>query len=157
MKKIFPFAIIALAAVVFLLPVQAAANRIGIGFDLIRLVDENQDDGMLNIHGQVKVADDIALCAGYAKGDEVALSDVGVKYYLGRHMDSLFLQAGICFFRHDAGNDNGFVGAFGLDYKLMRHLAFSSAFRIITGVDHDYWGYPESPLFQAAFSLMLAF
>ena len=155
MKKFFPFVIFVIAAVVFLPPGQAAGH--GIGIDLIRLVDENQDGGMLNIHGQIKVADDIALYAGYAKGDEVALSDVGLKYYLGPHMDSLFLQAGICFFRHDAGNDNGFVGAFGLDYKLMRHLAFSSAFRIITGVDHDYWGYPESPVFQAAFSLMLAF
>ena len=59
MKIFFPFAIIALAAVVFLPPGQAAGH--GIGIDLIRLVDENQDDGMLNIHGQVKVADDIAL------------------------------------------------------------------------------------------------
>lgn len=155
MKMFSPLLIVALTAVVFLIPGQAAGH--GIGIDLIRLVDENQDDGMLNIHGQIKFADDIALCAGYAKGDEVALSDVGVKYYLGRYMDSLFLQAGICFFRHDAGNDNGFVGAFGLDYKLMQHLAFSSAFRIITGVDHDYWGYPESPVFQAAFSLMFIF
>ena len=155
MKSFSQSLIIALAAFIFNLPGQAAGH--GIGIDLIRLVDENQDDGMLNIHGQIKVADDIALCAGYAKGDEVVLSDVGVKYYLGRYMDSLFLQVGICFFRHNAGNDNGFIGAFGLDYKLMRHLAFSSAFRIITGVDHDYWGYPESPVFQAAFSLMLAF
>jgi hypothetical protein len=155
MKFFSPSLIIALAVIVFTLPGQAAGH--GIGIDLIRLADENQDGGMLNIHGQIKVADDIALAAGYAKGDEVVLSDVGVKYYLGRYMDSLFLQAGICFFRHDAGNDNGFVGAFGLDYKLMRHLAFSSAFRIITDVDHDYWGYPESPVFQAAFSLMFAF
>jgi hypothetical protein len=155
MKFFSPSLIIALAVVVFALPGQAAGH--GIGIDLIRLLDENQDGGMLNIHGQIKVADDIALCAGYAKGDEAVLSDVGLKYYLGPYMNSLFLQAGICFFRHDTGNDNGFIGAFGLDYKLMQHLAFSSAFRIITGVDHEYRGYPESPIFQAAFSLMLAF
>jgi hypothetical protein len=155
MKKFFLSLIFTLAAIGFTLPGQAAAH--GIGIDLIRLFDENQDGGMVNIHGQVKVAEDIALTGGYAKGDEAAISDVGLKYYLGRYMDSLFLQAGILFFRHDTGNDNGFVGAFGLDYKLMRHLAFSSAFRIITGVDHDYWGYPESPVFQATFSLMVAF
>ena len=147
--------IFAMATVISITPGQAAAH--GIGIDLIRLFDENQDGGMLNIHGQIKLADDIALFAGYAMGDELVISDAGVKYYLGRYMDSLFLEAGICFFRHGTGNANGFVGAFGLDYRLMRHLAFSSAFRVIADVDHDYWGYPEPPVFQAAFSLMFIF
>ncbi len=155
MKKNSLSLIITLAAVVFILPGQASGH--GIGIDLIRLFDENQDDGMINIHGQIKIVDDIALTGGYARGDELVISNAGIKYYLGRYMDSLFLQAGICFFRHDTGNDNGFIGAFGLDYKLMRHLAFSSAFRVITGVDHDYRGYPEAPIFQAVFSLMFAF
>lgn len=155
MKKIQLTLIIALFAAVFSFPEPAAGH--GIGIDLIKLVDENQDGGMWNVHGQAGIGGDIALHLGYARGDALRIVDVGVKYYFGRYMNSPFIHLGAGHFDHDAGSDTGFIGALGLERMLTTHIGFSSAAKITAGADHDYLGYPESPIFQATFSLMLAF
>lgn len=147
--------IIALFAAVFSFPGQSAGH--GIGIDLIKLVDENQDGGMWNVHGQAGIGGDFALALGYARGDALSIVEVGVKYYFGRYMNSPFIHLGAGHFDHDAGSDAGFIGALGLERMLTAHIGFSSAVKITTGADHDYLGYPESPIFQATFSLMLAF
>lgn len=112
---------------------------------------------MWNIHGQAGIGGDIALHSGYARGDALTIVEAGVKYYFGRYMNSPFIQLGIGWFDHDLGNDTGFIGAFGLERMLTSHIGFSSAAKITAGADHNYLGYPESPIFQATFSLMLAF
>lgn len=155
MKKIVALCLIALAAVVFFHPRPATAH--GIGIDLIKLVDENQDGGMVNVHGQVGITGDTALSLGFAKGDHLTIIDAGVKYYFGRYMNSPFIQLGAARFDHDIGNDTGFVGSLGLEHMLTSHIGFSSAVKVIAGVDREIAGYPASPLFQAVFSLMFAF
>lgn len=155
LKKIFPILMITLFGVTCVFYSQAAGH--GIGIDLIRVIDENQDGGMWNIHGQAGIGGDIALHLGYARGDALTIVDVGVKYYFGRYMNSPFIHLGAGHFDHDAGSDTGFIGALGLERMLTPHIGFSSAAKITTGANHDYLGYPESPIFQATFSLVLAF
>jgi hypothetical protein len=157
MKKIVAPLLIALAAIVFLPLHPCPAAGHGIGIDLIRLVDENQDGGMVNVHGQVGITADTALSLGYAKGDDLTIIDAGVKYYFGRYMNSPFIQLGAARFDHDIGTDTGFAGSLGLEHMLTSHIGFSSAVRVIAGVDREIAGYPASPLFQAVFSLMFAF
>lgn len=155
MKKIQLTLIIALFAAGFSFPEPASGH--GIGIDLIKLVDENQDGGMWNIHGQAGIGGDIALHLGYARGDALTIVETGVKYYFGRYMNSPFILLGAGYFDHDAGSDTGFIGALGLERMLTTHIGFSGAAKVTAGADHDYLGYPKSPIFQATFSLMVAF
>ena len=156
MKKLLPqLVIIALTVILISQPGEVAGHSIGI--DLIRLVDENQDGGMMNIHGQVGISGDSALSLGYARGDDMTIIDAGLKYYFGRYMASPFVQLGVGYFDHDLGNDVGFIGLFGLEGRVARHIGFSSAVKMTAGVDRKFFYHTASPVFHAVFSLMVVF
>ena len=147
--------VLSVAFIVLLLPVQASGH--GFGFDIIRLVDKNQDDGMINVHGQVGLTGDTALTLGYASGDDLTILDAGFKYYFGRYVDSVFIQLGIGYYDHDHDDDFGFVCSFGYERRLARYLAVSGSVRMVAGVDEQVIGYPETPVFQPTLSIMIVF
>jgi opacity protein-like surface antigen len=136
----------------------AQAARHGIGLDIIRLVDKNQDNGMANIHGQIGLTGDTAIALGYASGDNLVIIEAGIKYYFSRYFDGAFLQFGIGYYDHDSnGDDFGFVAGLGYEQHLNDFLAVSWAIKMAAQVDEDIIGYPETPVFQPAMSVMITF
>ena len=156
MKKIAVFLALGLLSVISLPTGQAEAH--GVGMDIIRLVDKNQDDGMFNIHGQIGVAGDAAVALGFSSGDDLTIVDGGLKYYFGRYLNSLFLQFGVGYYDHDIhGDDFGFVCALGYERGLTDFLAVSGSVKMVAGVDEEIIGYGETPVFQPTLSILITF
>ncbi|MBA3979332.1 MAG: hypothetical protein C0462_01895 [Alcanivorax sp.] len=135
-------------------PVQAADY--GIGIDLIRVIDQNQDDGMFNVFVQAPAGAG-ALYAAYASGDNLNIVELAYKHYLGGRMNGAFFQAGVGYYDGNNDDDLGFVGAFGYERKLAKHFAVSGAVRMVAGVDENLIGYRETPVYQPVLGFMLAF
>lgn len=150
-----------LVSMVVIIPLTALdlqAARHGIGLDIIRLVDKNQDNGMANIHGQIGLTHDTALALGYASGDSLVIWESGIKYYFGGYFDGVFLQFGLGYYDHDSnGDDFGFVTQLGYERHLNDFLAVSWAMKMVAQVDEDIIGYPETPVFQPAMSALITF
>jgi hypothetical protein len=134
------------------------AARHGIGLDIIRLVDKNQDKGMANVHGQIGLTSDTALALGYSRGDNLVILESAIKYYFEGYFEGVFLQFGIGYYDHDSnGDDFGFVTSLGYERRLNQYLAVSWAMKMVAQVDEDVIGYPETPVFQPAMSVMATF
>lgn len=143
-----------LAAFVFS-PVPALAS--GLGIDLVRLVDGNQDDGMTNFYGQLALAGGGAVVAGYSSGDHLNIVDVAYKHYFGRYARGPFVQVGAGYYDGSHDDDLGFVGSLGYEHRIARHLSISGSARIVAGVDESIIGYREVPVFQPTLGVMLVF
>ena len=129
----------------------------GVGIDVVRLIDENQDQGMFNLFLQVPVAATGALVVGHAKGDNLTVIDVSYKHYLGSRLDRAFFQAGVGYYDADFDDDLGFVGQVGYERRLAKHFVVTGSVKMIAGIDEAIIGYPETPVYQPTLGVMLAF
>ncbi|WP_162925638.1 hypothetical protein [Isoalcanivorax indicus] len=145
-----------LAGLLLLSGLSAQAADYGIGIDVIRVIDQNQDDGMFNVFVQAPAGAG-ALYAAYASGDNLNIVELAYKHYLGGRMNGAFFQAGVGYYDGNNDDDLGFVGAFGYERKLARHFAVSGAVRMVAGVDENLIGYRETPVYQPVLGFMLAF
>jgi hypothetical protein len=137
---------------------NVTAARNSIGLDIIRLVDKNQDQGMANVHGQIALSRDTALALGYAEGDSLMIMNAGIKFYFSGYFDGAFLQFGLGYYDHESnGDDFGFITSVGYEKHLNDFLAVSWAIKMAAQVDEDIIGYPETPVFQPAMSIMATF
>lgn len=143
------------AALLALAPVPALSS--GIGIDLIRLADGNQDDGMSNVYGQLALSGGGAFVAGYSSGEHLSIVDIAYKHYFGRYARGIFAQVGVGYYDGQRDSDLGFVGSLGYEHRLARHLAVSGSVRIVAGVDEHIIGYRETPVFQPTLGVMLVF
>ncbi len=139
----------------FALPVRAA--EFGLGMDLIRTIDQNQDDGMENLWFQFATSGNGAVLLGYARGEELVVLDVGYKHYMGGRLNSVFFQAGVGYYENDIEDDLGFVGAIGYERKLARHFTLGGSAKLIAGVDETLLGTVETPVFQPTISVAVVF
>ena len=156
MKRYILLAFMIIMSQITTLDLQAASH--GIGLDIIRLVDKNQDQGMANVHGQIGLSRDTAFALGYAEGDSLMILNGGIKYYFSGYFDGAFLQFGIGYYDHDSsGDDFGFVTSIGYERHLNAFLAVSWAINMTAQVDEEIIGYPETPVFQPAMSIMATF
>lgn len=145
------FALLALASP--MLP----ASDFGIGIDLIRVVDKNQDDGLDNIWFQFSTSGNGAVLIGYASGDNLTVLDVGYKHYLGGRLNSVYFQAGAGYYDDDVDDDLGFVGAIGYERKLAKHFTIGGSAKLIAGVDERLLGTLDTPVFQPTLSAVFVF
>ena len=136
---------------------SALGSGFGLGIDVVRLIDENQDQGMVNLFLQVPVADTGALVIGHAKGDNLTVLDVSYKHYLGARLNSAFFQAGVGYYDADFDEDLGFVGQVGYERRLAKHFVVTGSVKMVAGVDEAIIGYPETPVYQPSLGVMLAF
>ena len=125
------------------LPARAA--DFGLGMDLIRTIDQNQDDGMENLWFQFATSGNGAVLLGYAKGEELVVLDVGYKHYMGGRLNSVFFQAGAGYY------------AIGYARKLARHFTLGGSAKLIAGVDETLLGTVETPVFQPTISVAVVF
>ncbi|RFA29148.1 hypothetical protein CAI21_10275 [Alkalilimnicola ehrlichii] len=146
-----------LTAVVLLFPATGYSAGYGLGIDVIRLVDKNQDGGMTNVYWQHGLSRDSALILGYSSGDDLTIIDAAYKHYFGAYTNSVFLQLGAGYYDGRNDSDLGLVAAIGYERRLARHLAASGSVRMIADVDEHLIGQRETPVFQPTLGLMLVF
>lgn len=139
------------------LPGFGQANGWGVGIDVVRLIDGNQDDGMFNVFAQAPVASSGAVVVGHAKGDNLTVIEGAYKHYLGRRLDSAFFQAGMGYYDIDVDDDIGFIGQAGFEKRLARHIVVTGSVKMVAGIDEAIIGYRETPVFQPTLGVMLAF
>lgn len=145
-----------LLALVAALPAQA--SDYGVGIDLVRLLDQNQDDdGLMNAWVQFSTIGNGALLLGYADGDNIEVVDVAYKHYMGERLNSVYFQAGLSHYDGPGDDDVGFVGAVGFERKLAKHFAIGGSVKLIAGVDENLLGTRETPVFQPTLSVAVPF
>ncbi len=157
MIRNFGVGLVLLIASALLFPVNAhAANALGI--DAVRLVDDNQDDGMFNLffqHGLTRLS---ALHVGYSSGDDTSIIDVSWKRYLDRYYSGMFVQLGGGYYD---GNDSeiGITVALGYERMINRSFVMNFAAKaVFVDVDEDIGlAYGDDPVFQPVVSFMFAF
>lgn len=150
-------AVTLLAVLLAVITLPARAADFGLGMDLIRTVDQNQDDGMENLWFQFAASGNGAVLLGYAKGDDLVVLDVGYKHYMGGRLNSVFFQAGAGYYDNDIEDDLGFVGAVGYEHKLAKHFTIGGSAKLIAGVDETLLGAAETPVFQPTLSVAVVF
>jgi hypothetical protein len=146
-----------LLSIIMLASLPARAAEFGLGIDLVRLIDQNQDQGMENIWFQFATAGNGAVLLGYARGDNLTVLDVAYKHYLGSRLNSVFFQAGAGYYENDVTDDLGFVGAVGYERKLAKHFTVGGSVKLIAGVDEVLLNTVETPAFQPTLSVTLVF
>jgi hypothetical protein len=152
--KLLPALLLTLASVCAL---PAHAANFGLGMDLIRTIDQNQDDGLDNFWFQFGTSANGAVLLGYAKGEELRVIDVAYKHYMGGRLNSVFFQAGAGYYENDTEEDLGFVGAIGYERKLAKHFTIGGSAKLIAGVDETLLGTVDTPVFQPTLSVAFVF
>ncbi len=138
----------------------AQATGWGVGTDIIRFVDQNQDDdGLFNLFVQAPAGYSGALVLGYASSDDLDILDVGYKHYMSGRFNGTYFQAGVGYYDNDRVNDDdlGFVGKVGYEHRLARNFAVTGAVRMVAGVDEDVIGYRETPVYQPMLGVLVTF
>lgn len=156
-RTVLKAAALLLATTITLASLPARAADFGLGMDLIRLMDQNQDKGMDNLWFQFATAGNGAVLLGYANGDNLTVLDVAYKHYLGGRLNSVFFQAGAGYYDNDITDDLGFVGAVGYERKLAKHFTIGGSVKLIAGVDETLLSVAETPAFQPTLSVALVF
>jgi hypothetical protein len=140
-----------------LITLPARAADFGIGMDLIRVIDQNQDGGLDNFWFQFGTSGNGAVLLGYARGDNLRVLDVAYKHYLGGRLNSVFFQAGVGYYDDNTNDDLGFVGAVGYERKLAKHFTIGGSAKLIAGVDESLLGTTDTPVFQPTISVAFVF
>jgi len=147
---------LALAAAIGL-PTQATAMTHSISSDLVRLVDNNMDNGMFNLYWQGSLSRTTAVRAGYSTGDNLSILDVTFKGYLDRYHSGAFYEAGVTWWDGANDDDIGFMGALGYERTLAKHVVAGGSVQMIAGVDEQVSGFQETPFFMPSLFITLAF
>ena len=151
-KALIPLALAAAVA----LPTQASAMTHSISSDLVRLVDNNMDDGMFNLYWQGSLSRTTAVRAGYSTGDNLSILDVTFKGYLDRYHQGAFYEAGLTWWDAD-DDDIGFMGALGYERTLAKHVVAGGSVQVVAGVDEQVSGFAETPFFMPSLFISFAF
>ena len=154
MKKLSVLLLV-VASTLISLPTRAA--DFGLGMDLVRAIDRNQDDGMFNLWFQFATSGNGALLLGYSSGDNLTILDVGYKHYLGARLNSVYFQGGVGYYDANNDDDIGFVGAVGYERKVAKHFTVGGSVKMIVGVDEALLGVRETPAFQPTLSVAVVF
>ena len=148
----------ALAVALLMTAPLSHASGWGLGTDVIRILDRNQDpDGLFNLFMQVPAGYSGGLVLGYSSGDRLNIAEVGYKHYPGSVMNGAFFQAGAGWYDTDEDDEFGMVGKIGYEHRLARHFVVTGAVRAVVGVDEAIIGQPETPVYQPMLGFMLAF
>lgn len=114
-----------------------AATSIGFGYDLARQLDKNQDDGQVNLTGQVSVGRRSALIMGLASGERYEVLELGFKRYNEKYLSGSFFQLGAGYWYGDkkkaAKSKLGVDLRLGYELPITRHFVISGAVSALYG------------------------
>jgi len=152
-KALLPLAVAATLA----LPMQASAMTHSISTDLVRLVDNNMDDGMFNLYWQGSLSRTTAVRAGFSSGDDLSILDVTFKGYLDRYHQGAFYEAGLTWWDGANDDDIGFMGALGYERTLAPHFVAGGSVQVVAGIDEEVAQVRETPFFMPSLYITFAF
>lgn len=152
-KLLVPLALAAAVA----LPMQASAMSHSISTDLVRLVDNNMDNGMFNLYWQGSLSRSSAIRAGYSTGDNLSILDVTFKGYIDRYHHGAFYEVGLTWWDGANDDDIGFMAALGYERTLAKHIVAGGAVQMVAGVDEQVAGVAETPFFMPSLFVTFAF
>lgn len=125
--------------------------------DVIRIMDEAQYRGLMNIFYQMSIDKRSAVVVGLSHGHDVTLFEGAYKYYIAKYFDGPFAQVGAVIGDYDGDNEAGITGALGYEMSLTRHLVASGAIEMTIGsMDHPVTG-DGDPIFRSILGLTFAF
>ncbi len=152
-KALIPLALSAAVA----LPMQASAMTHSISTDLVRLIDNNMDDGMFNLYWQGSLSRTTAIRAGYSTGDDLSIVDVTFKGYLDRYHSGAFYEAGLTWWDGANDDDIGLMAALGYERTLAKHFVAGGSVQMIAGIDEEIAQKAETPFFLPSLFISVAF
>lgn len=114
-----------------------AATSIGFGYDLARQLDKNQDDGQVNLTGQVSVGRRSALIMGLASGERYEVLELGFKRYNEKYLSGSFFQLGAGYWYGD--KKKAAKSKLGVDLRLGYELPITRNF-VISGAVSALYG-----------------
>ena len=138
-----------------------AASSLGLGYDLARQLDKNQDDGQINFSLQASVARRSAIVFGLAEGDKYKMVEAGFKRYNEKYLSGSFYQLGFGYWFGD--RDKGASSEFGLDFRLgyelpvTRNLVISGAVSTLYGMSNPVTGESDALIFRPHLGVMFHF
>jgi len=138
-----------------------ASTSLGLGYDLARQLDKNQDDGQVNLSFQVSVMRRSALVVGLASGDRYHVVEAGFKRYNEKYLSGSFFQLGAGYWYGD--KDKGAESNLGADLRLgyelplTRNLVATGAVSLLYGVDNPVTGKSDELLFRPHLGIMFHF
>lgn len=134
-----------------------ADRQHSLNIDVIRIADEAQYRGLMNIYYQCSLDKHSAVVIGLSNGHDVTLFEGAYKYYIAKYFDGPFAQAGLVIGDYDDDTEVGVTGALGYEMSLTRHLVVSGAVEMTVGsMDHPVTG-DRDPIFRPILGLTFAF
>lgn len=138
-----------------------ASTSIGLGYDLARQLDKNQDDGQANLSLQVSIARRSAIVLGYAAGDKYQVVEAGFKRYNEKYLSGSFFQLGAGYWYGDKKKDaKSKLGAdlrLGYDLPVTTNLVVTGAVSAVYGIDNTVTGKSDELLFRPHLGVMFHF
>lgn len=138
-----------------------ASTSIGLGYDVARQLDKNQDDGQANLALQVSILRRSALVVGLASGDRYQVAEVGFKRYNEKYLSGSFFQLGAGYWYGD--KDKGAKSNLGADLRLgyelpiTRNLVATGAVSMLYGVDNPRTNKSDELMFRPHLGVMFHF
>lgn len=125
--------------------------------DFVRIIDEAQYRGLMNLYYQMSLDKKSAGVVGLSYGHDHFLFEGAYKYYLAKYFDGPFAQVGFVIGDYDGDTEGGVTAAVGFEKSLSRHLVVSGAVEMTIGsMDHPMTG-SHDPLFRPMLGLTFAF
>lgn len=125
--------------------------------DVVRIADEAQFRGLMNLYYQVSLDKKSGLVFGLSYGHDVTLFEGAYKYYISKYFDGPFAQVGAVIGDYDGDTEGGLTGALGYEMSLTRHLVVSGSVEMTVGtMDHPVTG-DRDPIFRPMLGLTFAF
>ena len=138
-----------------------ANTSIGLGYDVARQLDKNQDDGQTNLALQVSILRRSALVVGLASGDRYQVAEVGFKRYNEKYLSGSFFQLGASYWHgdEDKGADSNLGADLRLGYELpiTRNLVATGAVSMLYGVDNPITNKSDELIFRPHLGVIFHF
>ena len=135
-----------------------ADRQHSIGIDVVRIVDEAQYRGLMNIMYQCSIDHTSAIVLGVSHGHDITLAEGAYKYYIGKYFDGAFAQVGGVIGDYDEdGTEAGITGALGYELSVSRNFVVSAAVEVTLGsMRHPVTG-DKDPIFRPSLAIVYAF
>ncbi len=138
-----------------------AATSIGFGYDLVRQLDKNQDDGQVNLAGQVSVGRRSALVLGLASGERYEVLEFAFKRYNERYLSGSFFQLGAGYWYGDkkkaAKSKLGVDLRLGYELPITRNFVVSGAVSALYGPNNFNTDKSDEVIFRSHLGVMFHF
>ncbi len=157
MKSRFIKTLIIAAAFALIIPASSFAKmQITLGTDAIRLVDQAQFEGMLNIYFQGDITKSSAFVIAVSNSSLATVIDGSYRHYFDKYHNGKYIDAGATIVLMDDDNDVGAFVQYGYEMSPAKHFIVGVGVRMIIGYEHPMTQ-ENDPIFLPVLNLGFAF